>query len=285
MNWPLKSDAEPDNEIIKFWSKVTRRWNWSDSPIRPSAQDIGFCIHAISKWLQEHQNPQVLMLGVTPEFYHIPWPKGTDLISVDNNPAMIEHVWPGNKEQAYCMNWLDMDFAPESRDMVYSDAGLMWLPYPEGQLRLANILKHFLADQGMVAFRLFSPPQQRETLTAIIADCLDGKVQNPNLFKLRLMLAFQENPFTGIELGQAAREVFKLAPQLTENAQKVGWSIEQVLAPSIYSDSRTVLHLPTADAVVEMYCGQVGGFELMKIHYPDYEYGQHCPTVILQRKR
>lgn len=281
----MKNEVQPPNEIIELWTKVTRRWNWSEAPIRPNAQDIGFCIDAISKWMVEGKSPRVLMLGVTPEFYHIPWPNGTDLIAVDSNPSMIENVWPGSPEQAYCMNWLDMDFAPASRDIVYSDAGLMWLTYPEGQLRLAAILNHIMADQGLVIFRLFAPPQQREPLTAIIADCLDGKIKNPSMFKLRLLLSFQENPVEGIEIGAAAREVFRIAPHLAINAPKVGWSVEQVLPPSIYKNSPTFVYLPTVDAVIDMFCHQVGGFEVRQVYHPDYDYGQHCPTIVLQRKR
>ena len=88
----------PEPDGTHHWAAIARQWKQLGPPLRPVAQDIGFYWNAAEKWVRERGAPRVLLLGVTPELYHLPWPKGTDLLAVDRSQAMIETVWPGPKE-------------------------------------------------------------------------------------------------------------------------------------------------------------------------------------------
>ena len=56
------------------WAEIARRWQQVGPPLRPSVQDIAFYTRAIA----DITAPRALILGVTPELYHLPWPAGAN---------------------------------------------------------------------------------------------------------------------------------------------------------------------------------------------------------------
>ncbi len=157
------------------WQENARQWQHLGPPLRPSPQDIGFFEDAVQEWIHHYGAPRVLLLGVTPEIYRLPWPEGTDFLAVDHSQAMIDAVWPGPKEAAQCADWLSLKLPDNSRDIVLCDGGLPLLAYPREQQQLVRILRDVLSDQGLCILRLFVPPSQQESPDAVLRDLLEGK--------------------------------------------------------------------------------------------------------------
>ena len=84
--------VRPAPRKADYWHNVAPQCKLLGAPLRPATEDIGFCTAAIDAWVQSNGSPRVLSLGVTPELYFLPWPKGTDLLAVDRTPSMIDAV-------------------------------------------------------------------------------------------------------------------------------------------------------------------------------------------------
>jgi len=265
------------------WAEIARQWQQAGPPLRPSNQDMDFCTDAISGWHRQHGAPRVLILGVTPDIYRLPWPEGTDIFAVDRSQPMIDIVWPGPKRDVLCADWLSMALPESSRDMVFCDGGLHLLSYPGEQRQLCRILHSLLSDKGLCLFRLFVPPRQRESPETVVRDLLEGKISNLNILKLRLAMSLQDSSEEGVALKKIWCALHKISADLEGLARKIGWSVEHMLAMSVYRNSTARYSFVTVDRVRDLFCGSSGGFKLRCLHVPSYELGERCPTIVLQR--
>jgi SAM-dependent methyltransferase len=265
------------------WPEIARQWRQVGPPLRPHAQDVDFVHKAV---LDEHRSgepPRVLLLGVTPELYRLPWPPGTDVLAVDRTQAMIDLVWPGPSGSVRCADWLAMALPDASRDVVLCDGGLHLLAYPQEQRRLAGLLARVLCDGGLCILRLYVPPERREPPTAVLEDLLAGRVPDLNFLKLRLWMALLDDPAEGVELGAVWQAVHEVAPDPAALAARIGWPLDHVLAIDAYRGSRARYHFVTVDQALRTFCGAQGDFEPTDIWVPSYGLGEQCPTVVLQR--
>jgi len=279
-----RASTGTERDRTDHWPEIARLWRHIGPPLRPVAQDVRFYSDAVREWVGLRGAPRALLLGVTPELYRLPWPEGTDLLAVDRSQDMIDRVWPGPKDAARCMSWLDLSLPGSSRDIVLCDGGLQLLAHPQGQRRLAHVLRGILSDGGLCVVRLYAPPARRESPDAVLRDLLEGKIACMNLLKLRLGMSLMNAAAEGVELGTIWRALHAAAPDLNELAARIGWSAEHMSAIDPYRDSAVRYHFVTADQVSQMFCGDPGGFEVRRVSVPDYELGERCPTIVLQRR-
>ena len=197
---------------------------------------------------------------------------------------MIEMVWPGPKEAVQCVNWLDLLLPDGSRDIVLSDGGLHHLEYPQGQRRLVRLLRGVLSDRGLCILRLYVPPQQRESRDEVIRDLLEGRISNLNILKLRLGMSLMDSAEEGVELDAVWRAIHESAPDLEGLASRIGWPVEHMLAISTYLGSKARYYFVTVEQVFDLFCGIPDGFEVCRLRVPSYEFGEQCPTIVLQRR-
>ena len=273
-----------DSGTMRHWSEIARQWQQVGPPLRPAAQDIAFCAEAVGEWGRTRGAPRVLLLGVTPELYHLPWPEGTDFLAVDRTQAMIDAVWPGPREAVLCSDWLALALPERSRDIVLCDGGLHFAAYPHEQQRLVRILRDALSDGGLCIVRLFVPPAERESPDVVLADLLDGRVPNLNVLKFRLWMALLEGAEEGVALATVWRTIHEAAPDLEALAARLGWPADHMRAIHTYRDSTARYHLVTVAQALGLFCGEPGGFELHRVCMPSYELGEQCPTLVLRRR-
>ena len=279
----VKSITGNKREGSVHWQEASRQWQHLGPPLRPSPQDIEFFEDGVQEWIHHYGTPRVLLLGVTPELYSLPWLEGTSFLAVDHSQAMIDAVWPGPKEAALCTDWLSLQLPESSRDIVLCDGGLHLLAYPWEQQQLVHILRDILSDNGMCILRLFVPPAQRESSDAVICDLLEGKITSLNILKLRLGMSLMENVAEGVELGKVWRLIHGVAPDLKGLAAKIGWSLEHMLAINAYRGSTARYYFVTVNQVTELFCINPGGFEVHGLRVPSYDLGERCPTIVLKR--
>ena len=273
--------AEQDK--ADHWPEFAQVWQQVGPPLRPSAQDLGFCTDAIRDWALQRGAPRVLLLGVTPELYHLPWPKGTDFLAVDHTQAMIDTVWPGPKDAVQCANWLALSLPDSSRDLVLCDGGLHLLAYPQEQGQLVRVLRRILSDQGLCILRLYAPPPRRESPEAVLEELLEGRIPNLNVLKLRLGMSLLNSAAEGVELARIWRALHAATPDLDDLASRIGWPAEHMLGLNPYRDSTTRYHFVTVGQARHLFCDSPGGFEVHRLCTPSYELGEQCPTLILRR--
>lgn len=267
----------------RHWSSIASRWDLIGPPLRPGPQDIAIYSSAVHAWAKAHGSPRALILGVTPELYHLRWPKGTDLLAIDHSQRMIDAVWPGPRNAVLRADWRDMRLTQGSRDVVLCDGGLVLLSYPQDHVKLVQALHLLLTPGGLCVFRLFVPPATPEKTETVLGDLLAGRVANPNILKLRLGMALQDSCERGVQLGHIWEVLHQAAPDLAELAQRHGWPAEPWLAINAYRNSPTRYHFLSAAEVHRLFCDKPGGFALESTHIPDYTFGERCPLITLRR--
>ena len=224
------------------------------------------------------------MLGVTPELFHLRWPKGTDLLAVDRSREMVRAVWPGSADQVLLANWVPMPLAGRSRDLVLCDGGLMLLEYPHQQEALAAELRRVIRTGGYCILRLFAPPAHRESVEQVIGGLRRGEIPDLNVLKYRLWLALHHDPVAGIRPHRVWELIHQAADGDLEGlAKRLGWPVPHMLALEGHRNSSARYCLSGVEEVEKIFCGADAGFSLQSVGYPDYPLGDACPTVVLAR--
>jgi len=269
---------------LAHWREIGRQWAQLGSPLRPAPEDASFYTQTLERWTQDSKvPPRALILGVTIEIYHLPWPSGTHLLALDQTREMFDAVWPGQRNMALCGDWKDMPLAPNSRDISFCDGGIMMLAYPHETRRMIESLERVLAPGGICAFRLYIPPAKQESPDVVLADLLAGRIANLNLLKLRLGMAMQKDVCEGVQLQDIWNMVNAAAPDFEKLSSRIGWKRQPLMAINIYRNSRVRFYFPTMAQVLELFKERNGAFKLEEIHHSTYVLGERCPIVALRR--
>lgn len=265
------------------WGDLGRLWARLGPPLRPSPEDVASYIAALGCRADPTVPPRALILGVTVEIFELPWPRSTHLVALDHTEAMIHCVWPGERSQTICADWLAMPLAAASRDVVFCDGGVTVLPYPDGMRRLAAGLEHVLVPGGICALRLYVPPAKAEPAGRVLEDLLAGRIANLNLLKLRLGMALQDSPCTGVELAAIWNALHEAAPDFEELAARIGWSIDYLTPINTYRNSAVRYYFPSAAQVLAVFAKQAPALALQQLRHPSYTLGECCPMIVLKK--
>lgn len=271
---------------MAHWLPLAAVWEQLGSPLRPAAEDERAYARLVQPWIEQHGPPRVLLLGVTPEMYRLPWPAGRDFVAVDRSAAMIEHVFPGRPGEVLQADWLELPLPAGSRDLAFCDGGLHLLDHPRGQQRLVENLHRVLAPGGLCAIRLYALPDVAETPTAVLTDLMDGHIPSLNVLKLRLGMALQPTPEAGVRLHDIWSELrnahVAASGEWSPLAQRLGWPLAHLQVIDAYRDSAAVYHFVPAQTVRELFCAE-GRFVFREMFTPSYPLGERCPILLFER--
>ena len=266
------------------WPVMAQCWNRIGPPLRPSPEDVAFYEAAVNRWVHATATPpRALILGVTPELYHLAWPGGTHLQAIDRTRGMIDTVWPGPRGAAVCADWATMPLPAHSRDVALCDAGFVLVPYPQGLRKIARSLRRVLAPGGLFVTRLFVPPAERESPDAVLSDLLEGRVASMNLLKLRLGMALHQHGERGVQLARVWDTLHRTVPNLPRLAERIGWPAESLSTIEGYRNSPSRYYFNDAEAICDVFCSDPGGFTCESVEVPGYQLGERCPTVTFRR--
>jgi len=271
----------------QYWKQITARFYLSiPSPMRPVEEDVLHYSKAASGWLANGRAPRILILGVTPVFYFMPWPKGTEILAVDHSEHMIRNVWPGEARQALCAEWTTMPLPDHSRDLVFCDGGISFLRYPDELAGLAGNLQRIVAPGGLFITRIFEPGPDREDPGQVIADFLAGRISNSGILKLRLEMALGAGSANGVKLDDVWRYYAESVGDTTELPARTGWSDAELGAIARFAGCEERYYFPTAEQVCAVLCTGSGAFACHSIQEPSYDLHEHVRllTFVLQGK-
>jgi SAM-dependent methyltransferase len=265
------------------WPIMAQQWRKLASPLRPAEQDIAIFQSVVDECAGIDRRPlRGLILGVTPELYHLAWPEGSRVMAADRTPEMIDYVWPGPKSDVFAADWATIPAGDGGFDLVLSDGSLHLLDYPHAQTRLKRELARLSSPGSLVCFRLFVPPPRRETPQEIFDALLAGGIRDLNCLKFRLWMALQEKPSKGVAVRDVWQAVHAHAPDLDKLARRLGWNPDHVRAIDAYRHATSRYYLVGVDAVVGLFTAD-GDFEVLRVEVPDYTLGEQCPTVVFRR--
>jgi hypothetical protein len=271
-NKTISSEAGPD-----FWQDRAPQWNTVQPPLRPCAEDLAIVQRAIEPMPAA---PRVLILGVTAELFHLPWPEGSDIVAVDKSQAMIDNVWSGAAAQARCASWTKIPSDLGQRDVVLCDGGLSVLAFPEEHRKLAAELRRIMPSGGKFVSRCYMPPARRQSLQDVFDDLRSGRIESRILLMLRLWIAMANAVSEGVRLGDVWEVFHDAIPQPQELEVKLGWSLQRM---EIFRGCDERFYFPSIEEIRGPFCREPGGFSLESVTVPSYSCGDLCPTIVMRR--
>lgn len=266
------------------WPTIAATWQLIGPPLRPVAEDVALVRAASDNWASSASHPpRVLILGVTPELYHLAWPEGTVVRAVDRTEQMLTEVWPGKRDDAVQADWLHMDWPDDSFDLVLCDGGWSLLDLP-GQNGLARRLSQIISPGGRFIARLFVPPAQRESPEEVLSSLTAGQIRDLNCLKLRLGMALMRSSRDGVELGEFWRRLHDVASGSWQAlAAQLGWDLDHLSVIDAYRDSSARYHFVTVDEFEATMREDPAEFVVHRVDFPGYQMGHQCPTVVMRR--
>ena len=266
------------------WTETAKRWSRVGHPLRPNPVDIEEFTCIIDEWSSTAGRfPRALILGVTPELCQLPWPDGTIRRAVDNTADMIAAIWPGSPDEVKLGCWTELPFSDSSQDIVVCDGGFHLLSHPESQDRLAAELARVTAPGGLVIFRLFTPPEKRESAAEVLVNLTAGKIASPHALKLCLGQALQATARVGVALHDVWQAVHQVEPDLDALAVRLGWDRDATHTLDAYRDCANRYYFVGAEEFEEIFRGPQGFFRRHALRFPQHVWGQRCPVLALQR--
>lgn len=256
-------------------------WDQIGPPLRPSAEDIILYQRLSEPVIAGSRALRILLLGVTPELYRIPWPADRDFLAVDHTVAMIESVWPGRKVEVLAAKWQELPLPKASRDLALCDGGLHLLDFA-AQQRLIARLSEVVRPGGLCVFRFFALPKMRENSPSVLRDLLDGKIPEMNSLKLRLAMALQKSPEEGVPVREVRRELLRAVGDWNVLAARLRWSPAHVRAIDAYQGSSSRYHFLSIESAIELFCSS-GEFRLGEVAAPSGATAVPCPIVSFVR--
>lgn len=256
------------------------------APLRPVDEDLAVIRRLLNRpELQPGDRPmRGLILGVTPEYFHLPWPGGAEVRAMDRTPEMVDYVWPGPREAVVLDDWRNLAALPGHFDIVLCDGGLHLLDFPASQWSLASQLATKIRPGGCLVLRLFLPPVRQESSMEVLADLGQGMIPNVNYLKIRLGMALQDSAGTGVCLNDVWRALHAAEPDQRALANRLRWKIEDLQAIDAYKDSRARYHFVTLSQVLDTFEGQTrGAFRAESVVTPSYRLGERFPTLCFIR--
>lgn len=265
---------------MAHWDNQARQWALIGEPLRPSQADVEQYYYWIRGRLQSPVDSlTVLILGVTPEIVHIPWPTRTRLLAVDCCESMIRNVLPKSTTTVspigLLANWLQLPLPSASVDIVLGDgcySQISGIDYENLTLEIRRVLK----PAGLFLIRFFTKPLAEDSIESIHRDVLAGKIASFHAFKLRLAIALHTDLHRGVclkDIWNVWESMFK--NDILNNMRKLKWSHETIGTINAYHLSNTVYTFPTLDEIRGVFSKH---FHENECFTPNYYLGQCCPT-------
>ena len=265
------------------WDRVSKHWKFQQEPLSPSLEDLQVIDLAVGAWFKKSKRPpRVLILGVTPQFLRINWPKRTKITAIDCSEAMIDSVWPGKKKDAILGNWRSMTLANHSIDIALCDGGFAFLDYPTGQKSVVNQLARVLAADGIFLSRFYLPPKRKEKADNVLADFRSGNIKNVAILKMRLAMSLQRTSKGGVVLQDIWNILNYHCPDFEQIAKKLEWKLQTLATLENYRNNKTRFYFPRLYEVERLFQA-TKAFRILSRVQPSYLMGEQYPTVIIQR--
>lgn len=265
----------------EHWAELAYRWAAVGSPLRPTAEDQR--IFADLLQLSNNIPRRSLILGVTPELRSLPWPPGTTITALDQSEDMIGAIWSGESGEAFVGNWLNMPFPNESFDCVICDGGLHLLGFPDAHLALVKSVWDVLILGGFLAIRLFAMPSQGLTVSQVTEQLADGAIGSFHEFKLRMLMALQSDPISGIPVADAYGRIVDCFERSGRHlVSKRGWSLDEIETLGAYQFSPSVYHFLTEEDSILQFT-KSGRFREVARVRGTYSFAEQCAILLFQK--
>ena len=256
---------------------VQRIYAQQTPPLLPSSADLA----AHEAALALGSTPlNVLMLGVTPAVYRLPWPPHSTVRAVDRSLPMIQHVWPGPVGSAQVGEWARLPFPAEQFDRVISDGGLAFFGPTSIDGPRAEVAR-VLRPGGLFVARVYVW-DENETLNRVIDDLESGVLATANEMRIRSWSALQTSLDIGVSLSAAFDGIVARVGSVESLIERSGLAADQFV-PFLASAGSTLRYTMWPSEVLIEAWTRSGEFELASVTVPEHHLGSLCPVLAFRR--
>lgn len=273
----------PSEEQQGVWSQHAAQWQRVGAPLRPTEDDGRLMLAMAAPALQAGAGPaSIVVLGVTPEVVQLPWPEPASLEAFDHSAEMIASVWrphPSLPSSVRQVSWQAMPLAGHSVDVAAGDASLNALPalsdYDDVLAEVARVLK----PTGALVLRCFIRPDVAETLDAVAAAALSGRIASFHALKWRVAMARPNGAEFSVAVADILADFERIFPDRDHLARCAGWPRTTIDTIDAYRGVSTRYTFPTLAALLARCAAH---FELAETGVGRYELAERCPTIRLR---
>jgi len=246
---------------------------------------------AITQWQQcaGKPSPRALLLGVTPELAGCGWPKGTKLVAIDRNPAVIGMLWPAPGMPAgagaVCADWHAMPLAAAGFDIAVGDGCHVCARFPDQAESINREVARVLGAGGVFIIRVFLRPDAPETVDDIRRDLESGAIGNIHALKWRIAAAIHGSTAEGVRLADIWNVWQGLRPLAERHAERLGWRQGwrpgELATLDIHRGVETRFCMPT---LADFRATVAGIFDERHSGTGSYELADRCRTFVLDKR-
>ncbi|MBU3693808.1 MAG: hypothetical protein FGM40_03145 [Rhodocyclaceae bacterium] len=263
-------------------------WSRLGPPLRPSPGDLGIFQRAIDDWQvrrgQEAGAPRALILGATPELWSLAWPDRDKLLVLEPDPVVAAELWPGTPGSVEVRSWQTLSPADGHFDLVFCDAGLHTLGYPNEQADFRRRIAAVTARGALLAFRLLCPPSRHESTHRVTSELWSGNVGDMSQLIFRLTISMQRSPAAGVRLDTVWLKLRSLCKDWHTLSLRTGWDLDSVAVADYFRASQAKHHY---FGLVEMLnrFGYSDGqyFQMIRLTTGGGALAAQCPVVTFER--
>jgi SAM-dependent methyltransferase len=270
-----ESPQQARTEDGKHWTAFQRAFFLMRPPLRPDA-DVVAAFRELTRGCAE----PMLLLGVTPELADL----SEDLTALDRTQDMIDAVWPGDTAQrrARVGNWLKLRLPAASFASVVCDGGALAFPYPGLPTKLLREVAHVLIPGGRFVTRVYSAPDEGETLAAVRGACERGEVGSMHALKWRVAMAIvHERGAPNVPVTEIRDTIERWFPDREALSAKTGWPREEIDTIDSYAGSNATYGFATRRQILDIVPPDFTNARFVEAG--SYELAERCPLLVLER--
>jgi SAM-dependent methyltransferase len=252
-----------------------RAWSQLTPPLRPHPEAVA----AVSAQIGDRLG-RTLLLGVTPELADI----SDDLVAIDRNHSMVQHVWPGNtaSRRAIVGDWRNCHFVPASFSYCVGDTSFGALRFPDEVVSVCNHLSQILRPGGKFVCRVFLSPDVPESIEAVRDAAMAGAIRNFHAFKFRLAMALiTERAQLRVGVDAIFNTFDLLFKDRDELTRATGWSRGQIDTIDFYRGSTEALNFPPRDRLLSVISTIFTDSRF--VSSGTYELAERSPLLVAQK--
>jgi hypothetical protein len=259
---------------MTHWQKYHAAWSKLEAPLRPNADTLSKIRELTGKPLGP-----VLLLGVTPELAA----SFDNVLAVDKNKAMIDHVWPGNSatKKALHADWLDLEEPKNHFAAVVGDGSLNAVNTLREVRLLVSRVAGLMTSGGRFACRLYERPEQPFTEEQIRQVGSRHATLNFHAFKWQVAMHLADKVGASIPVVLIRERFNELFPDRDKFASETGWQREIIDMIDIYKGSPTTYVFPSRREFLDALPMGISNVRFEPCG--SYDLAECCPMLAFQK--
>lgn len=266
-----------------IWTEQCIRWAHVGAPTRPTSEDSAIMIQLAKSCLSEIEEPNISVLGVTPEIIQLDWPSQTKLYAFDSSADMIKKWWRQNKKidsKVFLSDWKHLPVVNGSMNMILGDGSFTALQSVEEHQSVISEIDRVLQKNGYLIMRCFIRPDKKETVNQIKKDVETNKIQNFGTLKWRIAMALTDPKTSTVQpsyIYNIFHETFKDLSKLTRHNH---WSRDLISTLDSYANMTGFFTFLT-EASLKKY--MLKNIKFLSKKTGNYELAERCPTILFKK--